>query len=144
SRKNRGETESDAELVNNEENQQNLETSENTIENGNMEDSEGEIEDKKGKISRSEKKRKESRERVLNHLENCSDVYKLREWDNIYSIVANYVKKEEEIKQSNSLTEQEEVEKAKSEAIAAIKIKLESELSKISELRAVIEHNAQK
>ncbi|CAI2180951.1 14916_t:CDS:2 [Funneliformis geosporum] len=43
-------------------------------------DSEGEIEDKKGRISRNEKKRKESREKIFDHLaEYCLEVYKFKE-----------------------------------------------------------------
>lgn len=106
-------------------------------------DSEGQKNKKEEKRKLNKEKRDYSREKVLNHLENCHDVYKLGEWDNIYSIVTNYLKKEEEINQSDSLTKQEELEEAKKKAITEIKIKLEKELPAISNLTAVIEQNTQ-
>ena len=79
----------------------------------------------------------------MHHLiANCQGVYKLKEWDSIYAIVANYFEKEKEIEQSNSLTKKEEIEKEKNKAIAEIKVKLEKEFPKINEqLTAAIEQS---
>ncbi|CAG8476964.1 880_t:CDS:10 [Racocetra fulgida] len=72
--------------------------------------------DNEEEISISEERRKESRKKVLNHLaENLT----------------NYLKKEEEINQSDSLTKQEELEEVKNKAITEIKLKLEKELPAI-------------
>jgi len=107
------------------------------------EDDEEEKKDKEKEMTINKKDREDSRELTLNHLTtNCQGVYKLKEWDNIYAIVANYFEKEKEIEQSNSLTKKEEIEKEKSKAIAEIKIKLEKEFPRINEqLTAAIEQS---
>ncbi|CAI2164584.1 19000_t:CDS:2 [Funneliformis geosporum] len=57
------------------------------------------------------KKRKESRKRVLNYLtENCSEIYKLREWDELYSVMVKYKEAEEKLVNAKSEKEKAEIE----------------------------------
>ncbi|RHZ35880.1 GTPase [endosymbiont GvMRE of Glomus versiforme] len=107
------------------------------------EDSEDEREEKQKKISRNEKKRKESRERLLNHLvENCSEVYKLKKWDSIVSVVDDYYKEKEKIEKSDSSSKGEElkkVEKRKEQIADEVNATLALEISPLPKFTAQIE-----
>ncbi|KLL04516.1 MAG: hypothetical protein MRERV_20c045 [Mycoplasmataceae bacterium RV_VA103A] len=101
----------------------------------NEDDSDNEME-----IEKATEKRGKSREKVLNYLvENCQKNYKLKGWDSIYSLVANYIDKKKEIEQDDSLKKEKELEKIKEEVTKQIKISL---LDK-GKLTAVIEQNEQ-
>lgn len=98
----------------------------------------------------SEEKRKVSKKIVLDHLvANCSEIYKLKEWDSIYAMVENYNRKKEQIEQSSSLTKEEELKQAKVEVAKeinkGIKASVGVEVPGLPiGLNASIEYNTQK
>ncbi|MCE8162857.1 MAG: 50S ribosome-binding GTPase [Candidatus Moeniiplasma glomeromycotorum] len=65
--------------------------------------------------------REKSRKIVFEHLvKNCSEIYKLKEWDSIYAMVENYNKKKEQIEQSSSVNKEEELKQAKTELVKKV------------------------
>jgi len=78
-------------------------------------DDDEEKSDKEREMRKSERMRGKSREKVLNHLsENCSEIYKLKGWDNINSMFDNY-------KKSGGLTKTEVAQGTKRELEASIR-----------------------
>lgn len=101
--------------------------------------------DNEQEIKISDKKRKESRERVLRHLsENCSEIYKLKEWDSIYSKVDNYIRRKEEIEKGSSTNKEEEKKEAWNEVTKGIKVGLGFELPTVGGFTASVEYGTQK
>ncbi|MCE8167816.1 MAG: 50S ribosome-binding GTPase [Candidatus Moeniiplasma glomeromycotorum] len=86
------------------------------------EDDDGETkEDKEHQIKTHGKSRERSRKILLGHLvESCSEIYKLKEWDSIYTMVENYNKRKEQIEQSGSSTKQEELNQARTELVKKV------------------------
>lgn len=78
---------------------------------------------KEDKAKEGKQKREQSIKIVLNHLaENCSEIYKLKEWDGIVSKVNDYNKKKEAIEKSNIPTKEKEKEIKKIESETAKEI----------------------
>jgi energy-coupling factor transporter ATP-binding protein EcfA2 len=78
---------------------------------------------KEDKIKESKQKREQSIKVVLDHVtENCSEIYKLKEWDNIVSKVNDYNKRKEEIERSNISIKEKEKELKKIEGETAKEI----------------------
>lgn len=101
--------------------------------------------DNEQEIKISNKKRKESREKVLKHLsEKCLEIYKLKEWDSIYSKVDNYIRRKKEIEQNNSPTKQEQLNQEWNEVTKGIKVGLGFELPTIGGFNASVEYGTQK
>jgi len=74
-------------------------------------------------------KRKDSRKAVLDHLiNNCQEIYKLKEWDSVYAMVENYNKKKAEIEKSNSSNKEEELNVAKVEVAQGVKKEIEASI----------------
>ncbi|MDR1670445.1 MAG: 50S ribosome-binding GTPase [Spiroplasmataceae bacterium] len=75
------------------------------------------------------KKRKESREKLLNHLvDNCLEIYKLKEWDSIWTMVDNYFKKERELNQSNDPNKERKLNEEKNDLIRKVDKSIEGSL----------------
>ncbi|CFW92701.1 protein of unknown function (AIG1 domain) [endosymbiont DhMRE of Dentiscutata heterogama] len=82
---------------------------------------EKEREERERKLNSNKKIRTESRERVLNYLvKNCLEIYKLKEWDDIYEMVEKYMGKKEKIKQSSSSTKEEDLKQVKDELVKKV------------------------
>jgi hypothetical protein len=93
-------------------------------------DSEDEKENKKIRASAGEKKRKESRERVLDYLAtDCLKVYKLKNWNDISSRVDEYIKREKEIERSSINQNEKQIEKEKGKELLAEEIRVRLEFN---------------
>lgn len=92
------------------------------------EDSEKKRKRKEQEIVIYKEDREGSRKIVLDHLaENCQEIYKLKEWDNIYSLVVNYMKKKQELEQGVYSMKEEKINKEWSEVNKEIKFRLEAD-----------------
>ncbi|KLL05389.1 MAG: hypothetical protein MRERV_1c065 [Mycoplasmataceae bacterium RV_VA103A] len=105
-------------------------------------------EKKKDKANINKEKRKKSIKIMLDHaVENCLEIYKLKEWDSIHSKVEEYKKKKEQIEQDNSKNKEEELKQAKTEVTKeiseGIKVSVGAEVPGIGGFTAAIEHTKQ-
>jgi GTP-binding protein EngB required for normal cell division len=85
-------------------------------------------EEKEDRIRRenaNKKKREESGKIVLNHLDkNCSEIYKLREWDDLYSMIVKGKEIENNLTNAKNKSEKVAIEKEKKSWFKELKAKL--------------------
>jgi len=103
---------------------------------------------KEERILANKELRRDSREKILNHLaENCSEIYKLKKWDSIHDHVAEYMRQIEEkeqvlakISSSSERTRlQNEINETKGKVADEVNARLTAEIGPIPKLTAQIE-----